>query len=59
MLTQIVASDSMDRVFSDLHRLSSSFNIAIECGCPGYPLPQLQVNVYFNTNCTTTFFVLV
>jgi len=48
MLTQIVASDSMDRVFSDLHRLSSSFNIAIECGCPGYPLPQLQVDVYFN-----------
>lgn len=45
MLTQIVASDSMDRVFSDLHRLSSSFNIAIECGCPGYPLPQLQGNV--------------
>ncbi|XP_026816399.1 lysine-specific demethylase 3A-like isoform X3 [Rhopalosiphum maidis] len=45
MLTQIVASDSMDVVFSDLHRISTLWNISIECGCPGHPFPELQGNV--------------
>lgn len=48
MLTQIVASDSMDVVFSDLHRVSSLWNLAIECGCPDHPFPEIPVNIDFD-----------
>ncbi|XP_060860355.1 lysine-specific demethylase 3A-like isoform X4 [Metopolophium dirhodum] len=41
MLTQIVASDSMDVVFSDLHKVSTLWNLAIECGCPDHPFPEI------------------
>jgi len=47
MLTQIVASDSMDVVFSDLHRVSTLWNLPIECGCPDHPLPEIPVNINF------------
>jgi len=46
MLTQIVACDSMDVVFSDLHKVSTLWNLAIECGCPDHPFPEIPVNIY-------------
>lgn len=46
MLTQIVARDSMDVVFSDLHKVSTLWNLAIECGCPDHPFPEIPVNIY-------------
>lgn len=43
MLTQIVAGDSMNIVFANLHEICTLWKIAIECGCPGHPFPE-QVN---------------
>jgi len=46
MLSQIVGGDSMNILFTDMHKLCTTWNIELECGCPGHPLPQsLQVRV--------------
>lgn len=46
MLTQIVAGDSMNIVFSNLHQISLQWNIELECGCPDHPFSEsLQVNI--------------
>lgn len=46
MLTQIVAGDSMNIVFSNLHEICTTWNIMLECGCPGHPFPFSQVIIY-------------
>lgn len=46
MLTQIVAGDSMNIVFSNLHDVCKQWNIEIECGCPGHPFPPSVVNIF-------------
>lgn len=46
MLTQIVAGDSMNIVFSKLHEICKLWNIMLECGCPEHPFPaSLQVKI--------------
>lgn len=47
MLSQIVAGESMNLVFSTMHEICTLWNISLQCGCPSHPFPESMVNINF------------
>ncbi|VVC45948.1 JmjC domain [Cinara cedri] len=44
MFTQMLAGDSLNIIFNNLHTVCTKWKILLECGCPGFPIPEYETN---------------